>query len=136
SRGRRGASSSLAGPQRPDGHGVDGPQRGGGSAATIRPRDMSVSTKDVTEIGAHRRRVEDPRLLRGQGSYVDDLRLPGTVDVAFVRSSYPHARLRRVNLDAARRLSGVLAAWSGENVRDVPRVPSRLRVSELKLSPL
>ena len=55
------------------------------------------------EIGAARRRVEDPRLVRGEGQYVDDLHLPGTLEVAFVRSSHAHARLARVDLGPARR---------------------------------
>ena len=88
------------------------------------------------EVGAHRKRVEDPKLVQGKGCYVDDLRLPGTVEVAFVRSAYAHARLRGADLEAARRAPGVLAAWSGEQVKDRPRLPSRLKLPELKLSPL
>ena len=88
------------------------------------------------EIGAHRKRVEDPRLIQGQGQYVDDLQLPGTLEVAFLRSTYAHARLARVDLEAARRAPGVLAAWSGEQVRDRPRVPNRIAFDELNVSPL
>jgi aerobic carbon-monoxide dehydrogenase large subunit len=90
----------------------------------------------MTEIGAHRKRVEDPPLLRGQGQYVEDLRLPGTVDVAFVRSTHPHARITRIDLEEARAAPGVLAVWSGEQVRHVPRVPVRIRMAELHASPL
>src|SRR5438067_2736577 len=88
------------------------------------------------EIGAARRRVEDARLVQGAGQYVDDLRLPGTVDVAFVRSSYAHARIKSVNLDAARRAPGVVAAWSGERVKDTPRLPVRILVEGTHVSPL
>jgi carbon-monoxide dehydrogenase large subunit len=88
------------------------------------------------EIGAHRRRVEDPRLVQGRGSYLDDFRLPGTVDVAFVRSPYAHARVRSIDLGAARAAPGVLTVWSGEQVATVPRVPNRATVQDLKLSPL
>jgi len=80
--------------------------------------------------------VEDPRLVRGAGQYVDDLRLPGTVDVAFVRSGYAHARINSVNLDAARRAPGVVAAWSGERVQDTPRLPVRILVEGTHVSPL
>jgi aerobic carbon-monoxide dehydrogenase large subunit len=90
----------------------------------------------MTEIGAPRKRVEDPPLLRGQGQYVEDLRLPGTVDVAFVRSTHPHARITRIDLEEARAAPGVLAVWSGEQVRHVPRVPVRIRMAELHASPL
>ncbi|HET7343334.1 MAG TPA: hypothetical protein VFL90_17840, partial [Methylomirabilota bacterium] len=44
------------------------------------------------------KRVEDPRLLRGRGRYLDDLVLPRMLAVAFVRS--PHARARVVAVDA------------------------------------
>lgn len=90
----------------------------------------------MTEIGAHRRRKEDPRLLRGQGQYVEDLHLPGMLDVAFVRSAHPHARIVSIDLEPARRHPGVEKVWSGDDVRNVPRVPTRLRLPELNLSPL
>ena len=88
------------------------------------------------EIGAFRKRVEDPRLVRGEGQYVDDLRLPGTVDVAFVRSEYGHARITRVDLSAAKRAPGVIAVWDGSNVKDVPRLPNNVPFPEKHVSPL
>ncbi len=88
------------------------------------------------EVGAHRRRVEDPRLVQGQGQYVDDLRQSGTVDVVFVRSTYAHARIARVDLRAAEALPGVLAAWDGARLKDTPRLPNRLSFETLNLSPL
>ena len=48
-------------------------------------------------VGARVRRKEDPRLITGTSTYVDDVRLPGTLHVAFVRSQYPHARLTSVD---------------------------------------
>ncbi len=50
-------------------------------------------------FGASLKRLEDPRLLRGQATFVEDLRLPGLRHVAFVRSVHPHARFR---VDAGR----------------------------------
>ena len=88
------------------------------------------------EVGAHRKRVEDPRLIQGQGQYVDDLRLPGTLEAAFVRSPYAHARLTRVDLAAAREAPGVLAAWDGVRVIDTPRLPNRVAIEDKHLSPL
>src|ERR1700687_1813101 len=49
-------------------------------------------------IGASVPRKEDDRFLRGRGQYVGDYRLPGTREVAFVRSPVAHARLIRVNI--------------------------------------
>jgi carbon-monoxide dehydrogenase large subunit len=66
-------------------------------------------------IGARVKRVEDPRLLTGRGRYVDDLLLPRMVHVAFVRSPHPHARIRAVRLDAARRAPGVAGVLTGED---------------------
>ena len=58
-------------------------------------------------FGASVRRKEDPRYLRGEGRYVDDIKLPGMLHAAFVRSPYAHARITAIRPEAARRLSGV-----------------------------
>jgi carbon-monoxide dehydrogenase large subunit len=58
-------------------------------------------------FGASVRRKEDPRYLRGEGRYVDDIRLPGMLHAAFVRSPYAHARITGIRTEAARRLPGV-----------------------------
>ena len=55
-------------------------------------------------------------LLRGEGRYVDDIRLPGTAHVAFVRSPHAHARVVRVNVAAARAAPGVVAVFTGEDL--------------------
>jgi aerobic carbon-monoxide dehydrogenase large subunit len=70
-------------------------------------------------FGASISRREDPRLLRGSGRYVDDIKLPGLLHAAIVRSTHAHARLRAVRVEAARAMPGVagvfcftdLAAW-------------------------
>jgi carbon-monoxide dehydrogenase large subunit len=58
-------------------------------------------------FGASVLRKEDPRYLRGEGRYVDDLILPGMLHAAFVRSPHAHARVTRLATDAAKRVSGV-----------------------------
>ena len=58
-------------------------------------------------FGASVRRKEDPRFLRGEGRYVDDIKLPGVLHAAFVRSPHAHARIRTIRTEAARRLPGV-----------------------------
>jgi len=60
---------------------------------------MTGATK---QVGQRRKRSEDPQVLLGQAKYVDDIALPGMLEVAFLRSSHGHARLVRVNLDKAR----------------------------------
>jgi carbon-monoxide dehydrogenase large subunit len=63
-------------------------------------------------MGARVKRLEDPRLLRGQAGFVDDIRLPGALHAAILRSPHAHARLRGIDLSAARRAPGVAAAFS------------------------
>jgi carbon-monoxide dehydrogenase large subunit len=58
-------------------------------------------------FGASVRRKEDPRYLRGEGRYVDDIKLPGMLHAAFVRSPHGHAKVLSVKTEAARRLAGV-----------------------------
>src|SRR5579875_1181078 len=71
---------------------------------------MTEMTATSTPLGASIRRREDPRLLQGQGRYVGDLRLPGQLYAAFVRSPHAHARVSGLSLDAARARPGVVAA--------------------------
>ncbi|MCC7106506.1 MAG: xanthine dehydrogenase family protein molybdopterin-binding subunit [Chloroflexi bacterium] len=94
-----------------------------------------MSTASAREIGAARRRVEDPRLIQGQGCYVDDLRLPGTLEVFFVRSQYAHANITALDLAAAREASGVVAVWSGDDVHH-QRMPTRAVLPEMKNTPM
>jgi carbon-monoxide dehydrogenase large subunit len=90
-----------------------------------------------TEVGSYRKRVEDPRLLRGEGQYVEDLQLQNVAEVAFLRSAHAHARIAQLDVEAARRAPGVLAVWTGEDVHALPRIPSTTRaVSQHHLSPL
>ena len=58
-------------------------------------------------VGQRVRRREDPRLVTGQGQYVDDLRLPGALHATFVRSPWAHARITGIDASAARELDGV-----------------------------
>jgi len=66
------------------------------------------------EMGARVRRVEDVALLTGRGHYVGDLKFPGMLHAAFLRSHYAHARIRSIDASRARALSGVRAVltWS------------------------
>ncbi|MEU0465271.1 xanthine dehydrogenase family protein molybdopterin-binding subunit [Amycolatopsis sp. NPDC006131] len=67
--------------------------------------------------GRRTARVEDPALLTGRGRFLDDMDpLPGTLTAAVVRSPHPHARIRRVDLERARRHPGVAAVIGPEEV--------------------
>jgi carbon-monoxide dehydrogenase large subunit len=67
-------------------------------------------------IGRPLRRREDPRLLAGAGRYVADLRLPGALHLAFVRSPHAHARIAHIDVDAARALPGVAAVLTARDL--------------------
>ncbi|MBO0729501.1 MAG: xanthine dehydrogenase family protein [Acidimicrobiaceae bacterium] len=62
-------------------------------------------------LGTRVRRVEDPELLRGAGTYVGNLRVNGLADVHFVRSPIAHGRIVSVDTDAAATMPGVLAVY-------------------------
>jgi len=66
--------------------------------------------------GASIKRSEDPRILTGAGRYVDDIKLPGMLHAAFVRSPLAHARVISVDAEAARALPGVVAVLTGADL--------------------
>ena len=63
-------------------------------------------------FGHRVRRLEDPAMLRGRARYVDDVRIPGTLHAAFLRAPHPHARVGRIDADAALALRGVHAVYA------------------------
>ncbi len=69
-------------------------------------------------IGQSMKRVEDPRLIKGIGTYVDDVILPGMLHAAFLRSPYAHAKVNSIRTDAAKVLPGVIGVFSGAEVND------------------
>jgi aerobic carbon-monoxide dehydrogenase large subunit len=69
-------------------------------------------------VGTSVKRKEDASLLRGRGTFVDNLTLPGTVFMAVVRSPYPRAGIRGIDLSAARSAEGVVAAFSGADLAE------------------
>ena len=77
---------------------------------------MAIAESTETFVGSSVKRKEDASLLRGRGTYVDNLTLPGMVAMIVVRSPYAHARIKSVNLDAAQAAEGVVAAFSGADL--------------------
>lgn len=67
-------------------------------------------------MGKSIRRKEDPRFIRGQGRYIDDISLPGTLHMSIVRSPYAHAKLVSVNTKAAYEIPGVKLIITGEDL--------------------
>ncbi|MBI2526361.1 MAG: xanthine dehydrogenase family protein molybdopterin-binding subunit [Candidatus Rokubacteria bacterium] len=86
-------------------------------------------------VGRPLRRVEDRPLLLGAGLYTDDIRLPGALHVALVRSPHAHARIARLGVGAARGAPGVVAVITGTEVTHLGHLrPNRLSPS-MKIPP-
>ncbi|HEY1365024.1 MAG TPA: xanthine dehydrogenase family protein molybdopterin-binding subunit [Xanthobacteraceae bacterium] len=68
------------------------------------------------QFGARIARLEDPALLTGRGRFVDDLKLPGTLQAAFVRSPHAHARIRSIDAARARTMPGVHAVLTAADL--------------------
>ena len=67
-------------------------------------------------IGQPVLRFEDPRLLRGQGRYINDVNLHGQAYAIFVRSPHAHANIRSIDVEEAKKAPGVLAVYTGHDV--------------------
>ena len=80
---------------------------------------MTTDTQAAApELGKARTRKEDARLLTGQTNWTDNIILPGMLHMCFVRSPFAHARITSVDVSAARRMPGVIAAFSGADFAD------------------
>ena len=84
-------------------------------------------------VGQRIKRTEDPRLIKGLAHYVDDVRLPDTLHVAFVRSIYAHARLKAIDTSEAANAPGVVAVYTGKDIVGVGPVPCAAALPGLKV---
>ncbi|MEE9593323.1 MAG: molybdopterin cofactor-binding domain-containing protein [Thermoplasmata archaeon] len=69
-------------------------------------------------VGASVQRKEDARFITGTGTYVADLALPGMLHAVFLRSPYAHAKIKKVDVSAAKALPGVVDVFTGEDLKD------------------
>jgi len=76
-------------------------------------------TSGLGFVGQSVKRIEDERLLVGNGRYVADINPPGVLHAAFVRSPFPHATIDRIDVAAARRASGVVAVMTGAEINAI-----------------
>jgi carbon-monoxide dehydrogenase large subunit/6-hydroxypseudooxynicotine dehydrogenase subunit gamma len=86
-------------------------------------------------VGQRVLRLEDWRLLRGRGRFVDDVDLPGQLWMRVVRAGVPHARIRNVDGSAARAARGVHRVLTGADLTHVEPIPLRIPFPELDLEP-
>ena len=80
--------------------------------------DAPSAAAPAAEMGKARLRKEDARLITGQTNWTDNIRLPGMLHMAFVRSPFAHAKITRVDVSGALGQPGVVAAFSGADFAD------------------
>ncbi len=90
----------------------------------------------ATLFGSGIKRREDPRLITGTATYTGDVKLPGMLYAAFLRSTHAHARLKGVDTSHAKSATGVVAVYTGADVKDrVGAVPCAWTVPDCDLKP-
>jgi aerobic carbon-monoxide dehydrogenase large subunit len=75
---------------------------------------MSAHGTEIRGVGHSVKRKEDARFIRGKGTYIDDIHLPGMLHMAILRSPFAHAKINSINTDAASAVPGVVAVVTGE----------------------
>jgi carbon-monoxide dehydrogenase large subunit len=92
-------------------------------------------TKTETLVGKRIRRQEDPRLITGTATYVDDIKMPGMHHACILRSPHGAAKIRSINIKPAQDLPGVAAVFTGKDVEGVGPVPCGASLPGLRVPP-
>jgi carbon-monoxide dehydrogenase large subunit len=74
------------------------------------------TSPEIGGMGHSIKRKEDPRLIRGKGNFIDDIKLPGMLYMDIVRSPYAHAKIVNINTAAALEVPGVLGVITGADL--------------------
>ena len=77
---------------------------------------LAKTSPEIGGMGHPIKRKEDLRFIQGKGNYIDDVQLPGMVFGHMVRSPYAHARITAIRTEEAKKLPGVLAVITGEDL--------------------
>jgi len=80
---------------------------------------MAVSPVLPKLVGQRVKRREDPRLIQGRASYVDDVKIAGMQHLAFKRSDVAHGRIRSIDTSAAQAMDGVEAVFTGAQIAEL-----------------
>jgi carbon-monoxide dehydrogenase large subunit len=80
---------------------------------------MAVTPVLPKLVGQRIKRREDPRLIQGRGTYVDDIALVGMQHIAFKRSDVAHGRIRSIDTSAAEKMDGVEAVFTGKQIAEM-----------------
>jgi carbon-monoxide dehydrogenase large subunit len=90
-------------------------------------------TKTEPYVGKRIRRREDPRLITGTATYVDDIQMPGMYYAAFLRSPHAAANIRAINTQAAAAHKGVFAVFTGKDTEKAGTVPCGASLPGLRI---
>ena len=90
--------------------------QGAASGAEKAAASTGNGASATTHVGQSLRRKEDPRLITGQGTYVDDIVLPGQLWAAWVRSPEAHAKITSIDTSAAKERPGVRAVFTNADL--------------------
>ena len=74
------------------------------------------TSAEIGGMGHSVKRKEDPRMIRGQGEYIDDVNLPGQLWLDIVRSPYAHATIKGIDASEALKIPGVAAVITGADL--------------------
>ena len=94
----------------------------------VRVDEESLATMKFG-VGQAVLRTEDPKLIRGEGQYTDDVNLKGQAYCAMVRSDYAHGVIKSIDTAAARAMPGVLAVYTGEDLMKAGYGPMPHRIA-------
>ncbi|MSO14758.1 MAG: xanthine dehydrogenase family protein molybdopterin-binding subunit [Ilumatobacteraceae bacterium] len=86
-------------------------------------------------LGTRVVRIEDPRFLTGEGTYIGNLPMPGALHLTFVRSSMAHARLISIDASEALSMPGICAVWTAADVDLTPAGPANGMMNKAMLFP-
>ncbi|MBL8233205.1 MAG: xanthine dehydrogenase family protein molybdopterin-binding subunit [Bryobacterales bacterium] len=92
-----------------------------------------VITKPETHVGRRIKRKEDPRMITGTATYLDDIRLPNMHYASIVRSPYAAARINQIDAKAALELPGVVGVFTGADLDGVGNVPCGVSLPGLRI---
>src|SRR5215467_6352399 len=94
---------------------------------------MATATKTETFVGKRVRRREDPRLITGTATYVEDIQMPGMHYAVIVRSPHAAAKIRSIDIKAASAAPGVVCVFTGKDTKNVGIVPCAASFPDLRV---
>ncbi|PMP75999.1 MAG: carbon monoxide dehydrogenase, partial [Roseiflexus castenholzii] len=93
---------------------------------------MTAETMPTRLVGQAIKRREDPQLITGQGSFLDDIKLPGMTHACVLRSPYAHAKIKSIDTSRAKAHPGVVAVFTGEDMLDLNPLPCAWQAGRVK----